>query len=59
VADVIDIDSVRPKVWEELKCLFCGTLQRPRKVPKDRKYYDCLSCDETASIPAWQWRYGR
>jgi hypothetical protein len=57
-ANVLQLDAFRPRLTETLCCLFCGHVER-RNVIAGQRYYDCRKCDETASIPDWQWRYGR
>lgn len=53
---VIDLESRRPKVYEQVYCLFCGTqhvLVHP--VGNPLAYYGpCPGCDETASVPMWR-----
>ncbi len=57
-AIVIDLDSHRPKVFEQMVCVFCGTEHLLRHtVASHLKYHGpCPGCDETASVPLSQMR---
>jgi hypothetical protein len=55
-AVIIDLDSRRPNVIEEMVCMFCGTEHLLRHTVNNRvKYHGpCPGCDEAASVPLWQ-----
>lgn len=51
---IVQLDDYRPRVTEQMRCLFCGQQHRLRHVvDKSRRYFECPGCDETASVPEW------
>lgn len=51
---VVMLDEFRPRITEQMQCLFCGLTHvlRHLVVPRQR-YFECPGCDEIASVPAW------
>jgi hypothetical protein len=61
-ARLINLDDHRRHVTEQMVCLFCRTEHTLRHIVDDRvKYWPCgeNGCDEVASLPVWEWLYGR
>ena len=51
---VVFLDDFRPRVTEQMRCLFCGLTHVLRHLVNRRQsYFECPGCDETASVPVW------
>ena len=67
MADVIDIDSRRPKTLTAMLCLMCGGRFSLPIGPNAHRIYwphpatakPSNSCDEVASVPEWTLQVGR
>lgn len=57
-ATVIELDAYRPKVIEQMICMFCGTGHLLRHTVSSHLRYHgpCPGCDEVASVPLSQVR---
>lgn len=56
-AEVIDLNARRPKVYEAVFCLFCGTehaLVHIDTSDPNAYFGPCPGCDEEASVPLWR-----
>lgn len=59
-AQLINLDDHRPRITEDMLCLFCRTEHTLRHIVDDRvNYWPCPNCDERASLPKYLWLYGR
>jgi hypothetical protein len=56
-AKILNLDDFRPRVTEQMRCLFCGLTHVLRHLVNRRPgYFECPGCDETASVPEWSLR---
>jgi hypothetical protein len=56
-AKVLHLDDFRPRITEQMRCLFCGVTHVLRHLAQRRTpYFECPGCDETASVPEWSLR---
>ncbi|MET0292148.1 MAG: hypothetical protein ABW136_07245 [Steroidobacteraceae bacterium] len=54
IAKIFVLDDFRPKVTEQMRCLFCGVTHVLRHlVNRHPSYFECPGCDEKASVPEW------
>jgi len=57
-AKIVKLDDYRPRVTEQMRCLFCGLTHVLRHdVKTGQRYFECPGCDETASVPEWSLRF--
>lgn len=55
--NILNLDDFRPRVTEQMRCLFCGLTHMLRHLTDRRQhYFECPGCDETASVPEWSLR---
>ena len=51
---IVTLDDFRPRITEQMLCLFCGLTHVLRHLVHRRQpYFECPGCDETASVPEW------
>jgi len=56
--NVLVLDDFRPRVTEQMQCLFCGLAHVSRHPASRRaRYFECPGCDEVASVPEWSLRH--
>ena len=55
---ILVLDDYRPRVTEQMHCLFCGLTHVSQHLAnRGPRYFECPGCDEVASVPEWSLRH--